>query len=162
MPVKKIVSIVLMLFLGASILYLTISETNKPAQDSLSQKTQTTGQMDIAESGRVVTATYYHGNTRCATCNKLETYSQEAINTHLATLVDKGILVWQTINYEESPNEHFVSDYQMAYQSLILQEYVDGEPGEFVDLKRIWDLVGDEDAFVEYVAKEITTFVEQL
>jgi len=158
MKAKQIVSLVLLLFVGASVVYLAINETSP---NNSSQEAQAPGLIDQSRPGRVVTATYFHGNTRCVTCNKLEAYSHEAVNGHLATFVDDGRLVWQTINYEEPPNEHFVSDYKLAYQSLVLQEFVDGEPGGFVNLKRIWDLVGDEEGFVEYVAQEITTFVEQ-
>ncbi len=156
MQAKKIVSLVLLLFVGASVLYLMLKETGVAPEEAV-----TVADLELPQSGRVVTATYFHGNTRCITCNKLETYSQEAIDTHLSMQIENGRLIWQAINYEESPNEHFVDDYELAYQSLVLQEYVDGKPGEFVNLDSIWALVGDEEAFVEYVAKGITTFVEQ-
>jgi hypothetical protein len=158
---KQIISLVLLLFVGASVVYLAMNETAPATSEVVSEEIAAPDQVEQAKTGRVVTATYFHGNTRCITCNKLETYSQQAIAAHLATYVDDGSLVWQTINYEVPPNEHYVEDYQLAYQSLVLQEYVDGQPGEFVDLKKIWDLVGDEEAFVEYVADGITTFMEQ-
>jgi len=39
-----------------------------------------------------VVAFYFHGNVRCATCRKLEAYTDEAIHSGFANALDDGVL----------------------------------------------------------------------
>jgi len=159
MDSKKIVSLVLLLFVGAAMIYLVTSETEAPTSEETAAVAEPSGAIPAA--GRVVTVTYFHGDRRCVTCNKLEKYSSSAVHEHFADQLAAGGLVWQVTNYDEAGNEHYVDDYSLPYQSLVLQEYVDGKPGEWVNLNKIWDLVNDEAAFDEYVRAELVAFLER-
>lgn len=103
---------------------------------------------------------YLHGNRRCPTCMKLEAYSQEAVHSGFAEELEDSILVWQVINFEEDGNEHYVKDYKLYAQSLVLSRVRNGEEVEWRNLDRIWKLVGSKEKYIEYVTSELQSFME--
>ncbi len=106
-------------------------------------------------------AYYFHGNMRCATCRKLEAYSEEAITKGFAAELASERLQWRVVNTDEAENKHFVEDFKLVTKSLVLVEYSDGEVVRFENLKLVWKLVGDRDGFLKYVRDATRAFVDQ-
>ena len=104
-------------------------------------------------------AYYFHGTMRCATCRKLEEYSQEAITAGFAEELTRGDLGWRVVNIDEAENTHFVQDFQLLTKSLVLVEYRDGQVARFSNLQKIWQKVGDKDGFLEYVRDSTREFI---
>jgi hypothetical protein len=113
-----------------------------------------------SESPRYV-AYYFHGNFRCATCRKLEAYSEEAITRGFADELGSGELEWRVVNTDEADNTHFVTDFDLVTKSLVLVEYRNGEVVRFTNLKLVWQLVGDKDGFLRYVRDSTREFIGQ-
>jgi hypothetical protein len=65
------------------------------------------------------------------------------------------------VNFEEEGNEHYVKDYQLYTQSLILSRVRGGKEVEWKNLERIWKLVGHKEDFVAYVQAEVQGFMKQ-
>ncbi|MFA6281272.1 MAG: nitrophenyl compound nitroreductase subunit ArsF family protein [Candidatus Omnitrophota bacterium] len=107
-----------------------------------------------------VIAYYFHGNFRCTTCHKLEQYSKEAIEQNFKNELSSGKLEFKAINVDEKANEHFVNDYQLYTKSLILVLIKDDKQVKYKNLDKIWEYVGDEKKFFEYVIKEIRDFLK--
>ena len=112
---------------------------------------------EVEASGFV--AYYFHGNLRCATCRKIEAYSEEAISEGFAHELTSGRLVWLAVNTDEAEHKHFVTDFELVTKSLVLVEYQQGEVVRFENLDRIWKLVGAKDAFLEYVNDRTRKFI---
>jgi hypothetical protein len=102
---------------------------------------------------------YLHGNRRCATCKKLEAYSEEAVKTKFADALKDSTILWRVVNFEEKEHKHFVEDYQLYAQSLVLSKVQNGEEVDWRNLKDIWKLVGDKDTFIAYVDDELRAFM---
>jgi hypothetical protein len=102
---------------------------------------------------------YFHGNVRCATCRKLEAYSEEAITGGFADELERGALAWSVVNVEEEENQHFVQDFQLTTKSVVLVEYRDGVVARFENLNEIWQKVRDKDGFLEYVRNSTSDFI---
>jgi len=113
-----------------------------------------------AEGPRFV-AYYFHGNVRCATCRKLEAYSQEAITGGFADQLADGTLAWRVVNTDEPDNRHYVQDFELMTKSLVLVEYRGAEVVRFSNLRLVWQLVGDKDGFLKYVRDSTSGFIEQ-
>jgi hypothetical protein len=99
-------------------------------------------------------AYYFHGETRCPTCRSIEAYAHEAIETGFANELTSGHIKWEVVNYEAPANEHFATDYEIVAPSIVLVRTTDGEATDWRNLSRVWDLVGEKEAFVEYVQAE--------
>jgi hypothetical protein len=97
---------------------------------------------------------YFHGNARCYTCKRIESLALEAVSSNFADEIKAGQVVFRSINVEESVNEHFVADYQLATRSVILARFTDGKQDSWKNLDRVWTLVRDPGGFHRYVADE--------
>ena len=144
MKAKTILTIVLLVFVGASIVAL--------AARGLRQ--QPGGPPDTITDGLVVY--YFHGSMRCPTCRKIESYAHEAIKTGFGAELDSGDLQWKVVNYEASGNEHFGEDYEVTAPTVVLVEMRGGEQKRWKNLDRVWELVmtGTKEEFLGYVQEE--------
>lgn len=106
-----------------------------------------------------VVAFYFHGNTRCATCRKIEAYADDAIHQGFAEALDSSALTWRVVNIEEPDNKHFVEDFQLVTRSVVLAEYRDGNLVRWENLDKVWQLVRDKDGFTTYVQSETREFL---
>ncbi|MFA5088606.1 MAG: nitrophenyl compound nitroreductase subunit ArsF family protein [Candidatus Omnitrophota bacterium] len=107
-----------------------------------------------------VIAYYFHGSVRCYTCNMMEKYSRETIETYFKDQVQAGKLVFIPINVDEKNNAHFVNDYQLYTKALILSLVKDGKEIRHKNLDRIWQLAGNKQKFFDYVTSEINTLMK--
>jgi len=105
-------------------------------------------------------AFYFHGDVRCATCMKLEAYSGEALTAGFEKELGDSTLVWQTVNFDEEANKHYIDDFQLYTKALVLARVVDGKITEWKNLDKIWQLVDDKDKYLEYVRTETRKFID--
>ncbi len=116
--------------------------------------------VEKATVGKLI-VTYFHGNARCATCRKLESYAQEVMDSSYASSMKDSSVVWRLINFDEEANDHFLKDYKMYNQSLILSYLVDGKETSWKNLDQIWLLVGDKEKYQTYIRDEINAFLAE-
>ena len=106
-----------------------------------------------------VIAYYFHTNTRCSTCIKIEQFSKEAIEQGFPDELKNGALEMRIVNYESPENRHFMQDYKLVSKSLILVNLVNGKQTKWTNLKLVWQLTGHKDAFLNYVRKEVRSYL---
>ena len=105
-------------------------------------------------------AYYLHGDQRCATCLKLEAYSQEALETGFKKEMADSSLVWRVVNYDRKETEHYIDDYRLFTKAVILSRVVDGKEVAWRNLDKIWELVNNKDKFIAYIQSETRAFLE--
>jgi hypothetical protein len=106
-----------------------------------------------------VIAYYFHTNTRCSTCIKIEQYSKEAIEKGFPEELKNGALEMRIVNYENPENRHFMQDYKLVSKSLVLVNMVNGKQTEWTNLKVVWQLTERKDAFLNYVRREVRGYL---
>lgn len=111
------------------------------------------------QSQRIV-ATYFHGDVRCATCRKIETYSKEAVEQGFEKEIAAGTVVFRAINTDREENKHYVQDYKLMMKSLIIAKEKDGKVVEWVNMPKIWQLTGNQDEFMAYVREGVQTYLD--
>lgn len=112
------------------------------------------------ESIGMVIVYYFHGDIRCPTCHKLEQYSKEAIENNFKEALASGKLEYKVVNVEERGNEHYAGDYQLYTKSLILSLVKDGKEVKWKNLDKIWEYVGNKEAFLAYVKNGIEEYLK--
>jgi len=117
-----------------------------------------TAAADSSVAPRVI-AYYFHGTRRCASCKKIEAYSEEAITTGFADLIENGELVWLPVNTDEEENQHFIDDYQLYTKSVILVDTEAVKEPRWKNLKDVWLKLGDKEDFIAYVQAEVRSFL---
>jgi len=113
-----------------------------------------------SDSHKIV-AYYFHTNTRCSKCKKIEEYSIEAIRKGFKNELDNGKLEFHVINYQKPENRHYLKDYKLVNKSLILVHLVNGEQNEWTNLKLVWELTENKTAFINYVRKEVSGYLSK-
>jgi len=115
-----------------------------------------------AVSGAVadgVVAIYFHGNVRCATCKKIESYADQAVQSGFPEALEEGALAWRVINVDKEDNTHFIQDFQLVTRSVVLAEYREGKVVRWKNLDKVWQLVRSKDSFVDYIQSETREFL---
>lgn len=97
---------------------------------------------------------YFHGNTRCITCRKIESFAKSAVESGFASELKTGQIEFRVVNVEEPDNEHFVQDYQLVTRSVVLSRVQNGTQQGWKNLDQVWTLVRDPEAFQRYVVDE--------
>ncbi len=156
MTAKKITTIVLLAFVAISVAVFIARQAGIVPANLIPF-----GSSSDSPHHKII-AYYFHGAVRCQTCLNIESYTDEAMKTHFADDLASGKLEWRVINREEPPNEHFVEDYQLYSQALILVDSIPGKPSEWKNLEAIWDYVGDKATFIEYIHTEVGQYLRRL
>lgn len=130
---KTIITAILLLFVAISVVALIVKQSSD-AQDANSAENSTASKQ--LPTGRLIVY-YFHGNMRCPTCMTLEEYSKEAVETLFADELNTGRVEFQVVNYDETWNEHFLTDYNLSFRSLVLVEMKDGKEVRFTNLDKI-------------------------
>jgi len=130
--------------------------------DSVAAKTDTvkTAKTDSVAVKDIFFASYFHGDVRCPTCIKLETYSSEAIQSGFEKEVKDSLFVFRTVNWDREENAHYLDDYKLYTKALILSRVRGGKEIAWANLDSIWQLVGDKDKFIKYVQTKSRAFID--
>jgi len=152
MKPKTIFGIVLVAFAAASVGVLVAKGVLNRGEPTAPAPTPT--------SGDGIIVYYFYSNVRCPTCRRIEAYTGEAVRDGFAEAVRDGRLQWRPVNTDEPGNGHFKKDYDLFTKSVVVAQIRGGQPARWKNLERIWDLVGDKDAFLAYVRGEVRPFVE--
>jgi len=176
MRIKRIIAGVLLLFVVASVGYMAVRdrveqrpEGTQTGAASASVPTRRDGGRlesgiapapDEPKFSPVVIAYYFRGEKRCATCLKLEAYAKDALDRHFDDAMKSGRIAWRVVNVERPGNSHFVNDFQLVTKSVVLVSMKDGRQAEWRNLERIWELVGDKSAYIEYVRQNVADMLQ--
>lgn len=97
---------------------------------------------------------YFYTDTRCSSCKTIEAYTREAVAARLASGYKDWKIEFRGVNVDEEPNKHFVQDYWLNSKSVVVQKFAGEKTLNWAKLDKVWQLLGDKDAFINYVADE--------
>jgi len=137
LPMKRIVTVALLLFVLVSIGIMVNREVKSKAPAPAAAtpvKTET------------LTVYYFHGDRRCVTCNKIEDMARKAVEEKFAPEMAAGTIVFKSVNVDEPENEHFVRDFGLDSKIVVMQK------GDRVEkFQDVWALVGTPEKFTAYI-----------
>lgn len=172
MKVKTIATFVLLSFVIASIVYLVAKESKRsPAAAASSSGSAAraqsaedgTGSASTGQSlakGHKVVAYYFHGNVRCVSCVKIETLSRKAVTEGFPEDIKSGRLEFRNVNVDDPKNRHFIEEYRLSSQSLVIVQVRDGRQVRWQNLEKVWTLLDSERMFIPYVRNEVSGFLK--
>jgi hypothetical protein len=164
MKIKYLISAALLLFVTTSVAWIFLNETQSGqaqvnAEDTV--RADNSGSAPARSENLEAIVYYFHGNYRCVTCRKIEALTRTALEAEFLQELNNGSIELRTINVEDRGNEHFIQDYQLATRSVVISRQQDGAEIDWARLDRVWKLVGDEHAFIEYIQQELTPFLRE-
>ncbi len=152
---KSGLRLLLLGFVVVAVGYITLQQSSK-------SNSEAGDAVQAAANGRQVTVYYFHRTARCATCLKIEELSKSSVAANFADDIARGDVEFKSVNVETEGNEHFVDDYQLVSQALVLVDYRDGVQEKWKNLDQVWNLVHTDDAFNAYVRDEVQIFLSAI
>lgn len=149
---KIILTSLLSLFVIVSIGFAVINEKQDSTRAEVEKKQPNMSHHYIAY--------YFHGNARCQSCYKIESYTSETIKTKFAKELSKGTVVWEVVNVEEGLNQHFIKEYSLNTKSVVLSEIENGKEVKWKNLDKVWELLGNQAQFQTYIESEVKDFLK--
>ncbi len=98
---------------------------------------------------------YFYTNVRCASCRRIEAWTQAVLQTRFASELADGSLAWRPVNVEQAGNEHFVEDFHLRAKTVIVCRVVNGETGQWADLIDVWSYLSDQPRFSSLVEDHV-------
>jgi len=156
MKVRKLITGALLLLIVASVAVFVARQAGFVSADLIPF-----GSSSDSPRHKII-AYYFHSTARCKTCLNIEHYTDEALKTNFADYLKSGKLEWRVIDRDVPPNEHFVKDYQLYAQALIIVDSTPGQPSEWKSLEDIWLHADDKTAFINYVRTQVDQYLRRL
>ncbi len=154
MKLKKIITIVLLVFAAVSIAYMTLNLNFTGNEEEYNSVFKDPNTLDVM-------VYYIHNNTRCINCIRFEKYTKDVVNDIFDQQVKEGKLALKMLNYENRENYHYVADYNLVTKAVIVAKMENGKQTKWKNLDKIWTLVNDEQAFKKYVIDEVANYLAE-
>jgi hypothetical protein len=168
---RSLVTVALLAFVVVAVGFLVVKEIRtsegiaSPMGTGLKAGTEPKGAPLIpdassSEGNRKVVAYYFHGRVRCVSCVKIESLSSKAIRERFSEELRTGRLAFREVNVDDPGNRHFIDDYRLTSQSLVIVEYRDGRQVRWKNLEKVWVLLGSEKMFFPYVQEGVSSYLK--
>jgi len=151
---KKLLTGFLLAFVVASVGFLLVKESRRGPQVAARPSGPA-----VAVSGPSVVAYYFHGRVRCASCVKIGNLSGKAVRERFPEELRTGQLAFREVNIDDPENRHFMEDYGLSSQSLVIVEYRDGRRVRWKNLEKVWTLLESEKEFFPYVQEGVSSYL---
>jgi hypothetical protein len=103
---------------------------------------------------------YFHSNTRCPTCESIESQAKDAVHTGFASHLSSGAMIWKVLNYEQLANAELAKKFEIQMPVVVLAKMKAGQVEDWKRLDEVWALVGDKPAFAKHVRDQITQMLD--
>lgn len=108
-----------------------------------------------AELANGLVVYYFHSNTRCPTCEAIESQSHDVVHSSFAAPLKRGEMAWKVLNYEAPSGARLAGKFDVIMPVVVLARMHGGQIGDWKRLDEVWPLVGDKPAFAKFVRAEI-------
>ncbi len=95
---------------------------------------------------------YFWQSPRCMTCKKIEAYTKQSVEK----MNDKSVH-FVSADLSKAEYKPAIQKYGLYTKSVVLTKTVDGKE-QWKNLTQIWDYIGSESGFENYITKEIQQF----
>lgn len=114
---------------------------------------------DQAPDDKVVVY-YFHRTIRCHSCNLLEDITRETIRLCFEREAAKGSVELKIVNMDEPDKAHFIKDFKLPYQSIVIEKHEKGKAATWKRLDRAWVMMDTQNKMMAYIESEIKNLLK--
>ena len=114
---------------------------------------------DNSKQKSKIVAYYFHRTFRCPTCLAIEANVARTIEDNFQQQMVEENLMWVPFNLDDPGGEKFEKQFDISVSTLVIAKMQDNEVAKFKKLDKVWQLVGNNQAFSEYVKSEIQEYL---
>lgn len=157
---KQVITAALLLFVGVS-LFVAVADVAGWRQAASEEGAATEGQSEISslidsDTKTRYTAIYFHATHRCPTCETIEEYAHDALNSE----IEQGNIAWKVADYTTEENKQIVEQCEVFTSTVVLLDVQDGKVIRWKNLEDVWNYTSDKTAFTSFMNESWTTFRE--
>jgi hypothetical protein len=112
-------------------------------------------------NGNQVVVYYFHRKFRCQSCEILESTLQSTIQVTYANHFGSGKLAMCVINVDDPENRHYLEQFQILSNSIVIVEKKSGVVLRYKNLESIWDISENRDAITQMLQTEVGEFLPE-
>ncbi len=159
MKYKIIITVLLLMFVSASIGYLAAKKVYlKQLAHAKSNSVDSAGNPMPDKYIRVV---YFHAAKRCESCVNMQNYTEQTIKANFAQLIADRKLFYEALCVDEPQNAHYKEDFELPFNMVVAIEYEKGAIKRWQKFEQVWDHIKDEGKFKQYVLDEMKWFLTE-
>lgn len=102
---------------------------------------------------------YFHRKFRCQSCEILESTLQNTMQVTYAAHFGAGRLAMCVINVDDPENRHYLEQFKILSNSIVIVEKKGGVVSRYKTLEAIWDVSEDRDAITHMLRTEVAGFL---
>jgi hypothetical protein len=114
----------------------------------------------VLQSNQVVVY-YFHRKFRCQSCEVLESTLQNTMRASYAKHFGAGRLAMCVVNLDEPENRHYLDQFGILSNSVVLVEKRGGTVSRFKNLEAIWEISENRDAIDHMLRTEMARFLPE-
>ena len=104
---------------------------------------------------------YFHRKFRCQSCEVLESTLLNTMQVTYSNQFGAGRLAMCIINVDDPENRHFLEQFQIISNSIVIVEKKSGVILRYKNLASIWDVAEDRDAITHLLRNEVAEFLPE-
>lgn len=114
-----------------------------------------------AADAKLAVVYYFYTNARCSSCKTIEEYTRAAVEENFTAGYKGWNVVFKGVNVDEEPGKHFVQDYWLNSKSVVVQKFSGDKALQWGKLEKVWQLLDDKDAFIDYITVETHKLLDE-
>lgn len=104
---------------------------------------------------------FFHGKYRCSIEQTIEALTRNTVEDKFAKELKNGKVKFKVIDYDKKNNQHYINDYKLINQAVILVKYFNDKAVKWKNCKKVWDYVDNESKFSKYIINKIKNFEKE-
>lgn len=101
---------------------------------------------------------FFHGKYRCSIEQTIEKLTKSTVESNFANDIKNGKIKLSIIDYDKKGNNHYIEDFKLINQAVILVKHSRGKIAQWKNCEKIWDYADNEAKFDTYLTNEIKKF----
>lgn len=114
-----------------------------------------------SEAAPEVRVYYFHSTARCADCLRIEKMAGDVLQERFPGELAEGELTWLPTNADLPENAHFVFDYDLAANELVVVRDSAVRTTAWIKLPEVWNLAQNPGAFRTELVKMVRQALEK-
>jgi hypothetical protein len=104
---------------------------------------------------------YFHRKFRCQSCEVLESTLLNTMQVTYSNHFGAGRLAMCIINVDEPENRHYLEQFEILSNSIVIVERKSGAVARYKNLESIWDVAEDREAITQILRSEVAGFLPE-
>jgi hypothetical protein len=100
----------------------------------------------------------FHRVPGCATCQKMTSYCEEAVQSGFAQQLKDGTVELHVIDFEDPKNAALTKGYKVSSPTLVVAKVAANKVAKYQPLTESWSKVPDKKAFIDYVQSNVKDY----